>query len=147
MIDAMVAVAPELKELLAPARTSATFAAPENAPLFWAEAQEVLQAAIGPEHPKFKELLAIWIGRGPAPDRRHVFIYLFTNGTIKTSRAGGALGDPKPRLGPAHGAMTILEVTPEGRCVIRKDLRPDGYEHGHVLDEVRGLRLGELGEG
>lgn len=60
VIDALVAVAPELGEPLAAARTSACFAAPENMHLFWSEAQEVLQALVTPEHAKHKALLAIW---------------------------------------------------------------------------------------
>jgi GNAT superfamily N-acetyltransferase len=76
---------------------------------------------------------------------RHTFIYLYDNGTIKTSSQKDGLdlcGDPiKPLLGPSHGAQRIIHVHPNGRAVVLKD-RLGHYQGGQVLDQLRGVVLG-----
>lgn len=60
VIDRLVELAPELGPLLASTRSSACFSPPENQHLWWEQAQDILTDVIKEDHPKYKELLAVW---------------------------------------------------------------------------------------
>lgn len=65
VIDAITAIAPDLAPVLARTRTSALYAAPESAYLFWNETADALQRHAG-DHPKAVEIAAIFAGKaGP----------------------------------------------------------------------------------
>lgn len=62
VIDAIIAIAPDLQSLLEDRRTSCAYTAPELMPLRWGEVADLLNNEAR-EHQKRKEIAAIFSGR------------------------------------------------------------------------------------
>lgn len=66
VIDAAVAIVPELEGPLARVRRSIGFTAPEIMRIRWREASEIVASLVRPEHPRYADLVAVWNGTGAA---------------------------------------------------------------------------------
>lgn len=62
VIDAVVAIVPELERDLGHVRMSAAYTAPEHMSNRWVEATEIIAARVPRKHPKHAEVAAIWNG-------------------------------------------------------------------------------------
>lgn len=72
--------------------------------------------------------------------KHHVYIYMFSDGSITTSSMEFAL-KPSPRLAPMHGAQRVFHIrAQDGRVVVLKD-RLDVFKEGQVLDEIPSLKM------